>query len=164
MRVGDFFRSAFVNGLAASSLVPRTFRVPLLRAAGIAIGPGSTIGPGCRLIGEHITVGADVFVNSNCVLDGDAEDIDIGDRCALGPGVMLLTTGHTIGIPAQRAGTQHYEPVRIGAGAWLGARSVVLGGVTIGEGCVIAAGSVVTRDCEANGLYAGVPALRKRDI
>ncbi|WP_372495087.1 acyltransferase [Nocardioides pinisoli] len=49
-------------------------------------------------------------------------------------------------------------------GAWIGAAVTVLPGVTIGPGCVVAAGSVVTADCQANGLYAGVPARRIRDL
>lgn len=49
-------------------------------------------------------------------------------------------------------------------GCWLGGNVTVLPGVTIGRGCVIAAGAVVTKSCDPNGLYAGVPARRIRDL
>jgi maltose O-acetyltransferase len=54
--------------------------------------------------------------------------------------------------------------VSVGNGSWLGTGVTVLPGVTIGEGCVIAAGAVVTADCAPDGLYAGVPARRIRDL
>ena len=57
-----------------------------------------------------------------------------------------------------RGGAAAAEPVNIGAGSWLGANVTVLPGVNIGNGAVVAAGSVVIRDCVSHGLYAGVPA------
>lgn len=57
-----------------------------------------------------------------------------------------------------------HRDVRIGMGTWIGAGAVVLPGVTIGPGCVVAAGAVVVRHCEPNGLYAGVPARRVKEI
>ncbi|WP_371318771.1 DapH/DapD/GlmU-related protein [Pseudomonas gingeri] len=52
----------------------------------------------------------------------------------------------------------------VGAGCWLGAKSLVLGGVSIGEGAIVAAGSVVTRDVAPNTMVAGVPAVLKRQL
>jgi acetyltransferase-like isoleucine patch superfamily enzyme len=77
---------------------------------------------------------------------------------------MLLTTGHDLGPHEQRAGELTAAPIVVGDGAWIGARSVVLPGITVGPGAVVAAGSVVTTDCEPDGLYAGVPAVRKREL
>ncbi|HEX3960838.1 MAG TPA: DapH/DapD/GlmU-related protein [Trebonia sp.] len=82
----------------------------------------------------------------------------IGTRCT------ILTQTHEIGDAGRRAAGSVDKPVAIGAGCWLGTGVTVLPGVSIGPGCVIAAGAVVTRDCEPDGLYAGVPAVRKRDL
>jgi len=76
----------------------------------------------------------------------------------------LNAVGHEVGPADQRAGKRVDRPIRIGDGTWIATRAVVLAGVTIGRGCVIAAGAVVTRDCEPHGLYAGAPAARRRDL
>jgi len=78
--------------------------------------------------------------------------------------VLLCTSTHEIGSESQRAGTTIQLPIIIEDGCWVGARANILPGVKIGKGCIIAAGSVVTKDCEPNGLYAGVPAKRIRDL
>jgi len=69
---------------------------------------------------------------------------------------------HVIRDSKQRAGKNVYSDINVGTGVWIGAKVTVLPGVTIGNGCVIAAGSVVTFDCEDNCLYAGNPARKKR--
>ena len=107
----------------------------------------------CRLL--H--VGDNVFVNVGCVFDLN-ERIDIGDNVQLAHEVLLLTTTHEIGPPQVRAGKHVIAPVRIGRGAWLGARSTILPGVTVGEGAVVGAGSVVTKDVAPHTVVGGVPA------
>jgi maltose O-acetyltransferase len=89
-------------------------------------------------------------------------DIQIGQRCDIGPGVEFITGGHLVGPSNRRAGRGTAKPIVIGDGCWIGARSVILGGVRIGAGCVVAAGSVVTRDVADNVLVVGVPARIKR--
>lgn len=69
---------------------------------------------------------------------------------------------HVAGISCQLAGSP--QPITVGDGCWIGARAVILPGVTIGDGCVIAAGAVVSKDCAPNGMYAGVPARRIREL
>ncbi len=76
----------------------------------------------------------------------------------------IVTGSHELGGHERRAVAGAPSPVRIGSGCWLGARVVVLPGVTIGPGCMIAAGAVVAHDCAADRLYAGVPARRVRDL
>jgi maltose O-acetyltransferase len=80
----------------------------------------------------------------------------------VGHRATVLTSTHEPGPPSQRAGVNVVRPVRIGAGAWIGAEVLVLPGVTIGEGAVVAAGAVVTADLDPHALYAGIPAERRR--
>jgi acetyltransferase-like isoleucine patch superfamily enzyme len=78
--------------------------------------------------------------------------------------VLLLTGGHVIGPPGRRAAELTCEPIVVGTGAWLGARVTVLPGVTIGDGAVVAAGAVVTRDVAPHTVVAGVPARHLNDL
>ena len=68
-----------------------------------------------------------------------------------------MSDTHEIGDSSRRAGASKYPSINIGDGCWIGANSLILGGFTIGEGTIIAAGSVVIKNCEPNSLYAGVP-------
>lgn len=78
--------------------------------------------------------------------------------------VSVICVSHEIGGSDYRAGIRNDHPVRIGSGCWIGANVTVLPGVNIGNGCVIAAGSVVAMDCEPDCLYAGVPARIKKKL
>jgi acetyltransferase-like isoleucine patch superfamily enzyme len=107
---------------------------------------------------EHrLHVGQDCWFNAGCRLDL-SDTITIGDRAALGHEVLIMTSSHELGDQARRAGPLYTRPVSIGAGAWLGARCMILPGVTIGEGAVVAAGALVNRDVPPNTLVGGVPA------
>jgi maltose O-acetyltransferase len=85
-------------------------------------------------------------------------DVTIGRNVALANRVSLLTSGHEMDDPRARAGRRVLAPIVVGDGAWLGANVTVLGGVTIGEGAVVAAGSLVRADVPPHTLWAGVPA------
>lgn len=88
--------------------------------------------------------------------------IIIGADCDIGPAVEFVTGGHIVGPLSRRAGLGTAYPIVINDGCWIGAGSRLLGGVSIGPGAVVAAGSVVTRDVPANVLVAGVPAVVKK--
>lgn len=90
--------------------------------------------------------------------------ISIGKSCDIGPEVSLVTGSHEIGGPSRRAGNGTAASISIGDGCWIGARVTILGGVSIREGAVIAAGSVVTGDVPAHFLAAGVPCRVKRPL
>ncbi|WP_308493924.1 acyltransferase [Microbacterium terrisoli] len=75
---------------------------------------------------------------------------------------MFVTATHVVGDATRRAAAATSAPIVVGDGVWIGARAIILPGVSIGDGCVIAAGAVVARDCEPHGLYGGVPAMRIR--
>jgi maltose O-acetyltransferase len=160
-------RDVYLNGVAASSLVPSVLRTPLLRAYGLDI-RNYHIQSGCFFGGRAIRIGRGAFVNYGTFFDNSAP-IVIGEGASIGPQCMFITQTHTIG-DSEATRTERSKdttvlgPIEVGRNVWLGARVVVLPGVTIGEGSVVAAGAVVASDCEPNGLYAGVPSKRVRDL
>jgi acetyltransferase-like isoleucine patch superfamily enzyme len=112
--------------------------------------------------GVHIRVGRNVFVNQNCTFY-DLGGLDIGDDVLIGPNVSLITSGHPI-EPSQRRTGVVAKPIVIERNVWIAAGATVIGGVTVGENSVVAAGSVVTNDVPSNTLVGGNPARVIRSI
>lgn len=112
--------------------------------------------------GDEIRVGRNVFVNQNCTFY-DLGGLDIGDDVMIGPNVSLITAGHPL-EPSQRRAVTIGKPIVIERNVWIAAGATVIGGVTVGENTVVAAGSVVTRDVPPNTLVAGNPARIVRTI
>lgn len=126
----------------------------------IEVGAATKLLRGVEILGP-VTIGDEVFINRDAYI---RPGTIIGDRVNLGPFVRLITDTHEIGPEARRAGAVRHDPIRIGNGAWIGASVTVLGGVSIGEGAVVAAGAVVTEDVPANTLVGGVPARIIREL
>jgi maltose O-acetyltransferase len=150
---------------AGAFMVARRF---LLRFSGVQVGPRAVVlalptmvGPRQRC--RNVTFGADCFLNVGALIDG-SNTVTIRDRVYFGHGVTILTSSHEMGSRWQRAGKLTSAPVIIDEGAWIGARSTILPGVTIGRGAVIAAGAVVTRDVAPDTLVGGVPARLIREL
>ena len=101
-----------------------------------------------------IAIGRRTIVNQQCCLDGRG-GLTIGDYVNISAGVWILTDSHDMNDPLFR---EVLAPVKIGDYAWIGSRALILPGVTVGEGAVVAAGAVVTRDVEPYTVVAGVPA------
>ena len=102
-------------------------------------------------------------INYNCVIL-DTSPVHIGAGAFIAPGVCLSCAGHSLD-PAQRSeGISTSKPIRLEDNDWIGANAVVCGGVTIGSGSVIGAGSVVTHDIPAGVVAAGVPCRPIRAI
>lgn len=113
--------------------------------------------------GNRITVGSNVFVNYNCtMLDGGG--INIGNNVLIGPNCQLYTPQHPMDYVARRGTIETGYPVEIGDDTWLGGGVIVCPGVKIGKRCIIAAGSVVTKDIPDDCLAAGNPAKVKRKL
>jgi maltose O-acetyltransferase len=119
--------------------------------------------PGCHFYSYRVSIGARSWINRGCHFDSH-ESITIGCDVDVGLEVMFCTSSHRPGSRTKRAGEYVGAPIAIGDGTWIGTRAMILPGVTVGEGCVIAAGSVVHRDCAPDGFYAGNPAKRVRDL
>lgn len=102
--------------------------------------------------GARLVLGKDSYINSDCKIRC-RKNIVIGDRCAISHDFTVMDSDfHTID------GKDISEPVVIGNHVWIGTRVVVLKNVTIGDGCIVAAGSVVTKDIPSGCMAAGVPA------
>ncbi len=122
--------------------------------------------------GKHTTLGKNFFGNFNLTIQDDAE-VTIGNDCNFGPNVTIVTPLHPmlaeerremLTADGERKHLCYARPVRIGNDCWFGANVVVCPGVTIGDRCVIGAGSVVTRDIPSDSFAAGVPCRVIREI
>ncbi|MDE6824839.1 MAG: sugar O-acetyltransferase [Duncaniella sp.] len=106
--------------------------------------------------GKHIHIGHNFTGNFNLTIL-DEGVVTIGDNVFIGPNCGIYTINHAL-LPEQRnVGVMRARPVTIGDNVWLGANVTVLPGVTVGEGCVIGAGSVVTGDLPPFSLCVGNP-------
>jgi acetyltransferase-like isoleucine patch superfamily enzyme len=112
--------------------------------------------------GDEIRVGRNVFVNQNCTFY-DLGGLDIADDVMIGPNVSIITSGHPL-EPSRRRTVAIGTPIVIERNAWIAAGAIIVGGVTVGENSVVAAGSVVTKDIPPNTLAAGNPAKVIRSI
>lgn len=137
------------------------------------MGEGTRIqGPIAFHYGKHTKIGRNFFGNFNLTIQDDGE-VTIGDRCNFGPNVTIVTPIHPM-VPEERNALLgpdgkpkrlcYAKPVHIGSDVWRGANVVVCPGVTIGDGCVIGAGAVVTRDIPPRTFAAGNPCRVIREI
>ncbi len=154
-------RSELPEFVRSESRIALQENVVFQRNSGEAvIGAGVTIYRNSELhaplrIGEHTFLNRDCFVRPHC---------KIGRNVSIGAFSRLLTDNHEIGDAIRRAGKHRFDPITIGDGVWIGASCTILGGVEIGDGAIVAAGSLVTENVAPNTLVAGVPAKHKRDL
>lgn len=132
------------------------FRHFFLRGYLGQVGKDSSVQMNCRFLnGRRVFLGSHNVINFGCLFDGRKFDIRTGNNVSIGPEATILTLGHDPRSPdfADRGGD-----VIIGDYVWIGYRAIVLPGVTIGEGAVIAAGAVVTKDVPDYAIVGGNPA------
>jgi putative colanic acid biosynthesis acetyltransferase WcaF len=140
-----------------------SFRSRLLRLFGAKIGKGVYVKPGLRVkfpwyldVGDHSWLGEDLWIDN-------LAQVTIGPHCCISQGAYLCTGNHDWSTPNMRL---FRRPIRCEAGSWIGAKSVICPGVTLGSGAIAAAGSVILKDIPAMEVHAGNPAgfLRVREL
>lgn len=141
----------------------RPWRIFLLKLFGAKVRWSSNVLPSCRIwqpwkltMGAYACLSADV----DCYT---VAPITLGDNATVSQGVKLCSAGHDIASKIMELTT---APIVIGANAWVAGWSIILPGVTIGEGSVVAAGAVVTKDVEPWTVVGGSPAkfIKKREL
>ncbi|MBI1863374.1 acyltransferase [Candidatus Microgenomates bacterium] len=132
-----------------------TFRKALHKSAGVKMGKGSTIHMGVTFYDtKNIVIGDDTIIGEKAVLDGRARLV-IGNHVALASEVMIYNSQHDIHDPFFKAVA---KPVHIEDYVFIGPRAIILPGVTIGRGAIVAAGAVVTKNVAPFAVVGGVPA------
>jgi acetyltransferase-like isoleucine patch superfamily enzyme len=144
----------------------RHIRMMFLRAWLGRIGAGSSVQMCCRFLnGRKVHLGERNVINFGCLLDGRRNEIRTGNDVSIGPEAAILTLGHD---PQSADFLDKGGDVIIGNRVWIAYRAIILPGIKIGDGAVIAAGAVVTRDVEPFTIVAGSPAKkigkRNRDL
>lgn len=110
-----------------------------------------------------IYIGENVFINSGCTMLNGGE-IHIGNHTLIGPCCQLNTPEHPMNYVERREPKETAYPIHIGEDCWLCGGVIVCPGVTIGDRCIIAAGSVVTKDIPSDSMAAGCPAVVKKKL
>ena len=144
--------------------IVQSFRVRICRWHGANIADRVVLGPGIHLIGRSgLQIAPGVSIARDVTLDARG-GLTLGQDALIGFECVLLTSTHNspaVGIPVQTQG-MYCAGVSVGARSWLGARVIVLPGVSIGTDVIVGSGSVVTKDLASNSIYAGVPARKIR--
>ena len=146
---------------------------PFVKRAFASCGSDVTVAPKCEFVGiENIYLGSRVALGTGLTVLSTRAKVRIGDDVMFGPNVTIVTGDHRIDIPGRtmysvrddEKSPENDRDVVIENDVWIGANVIILKGVTIHTGSVIAAGSVVTKDVEEYSVYGGVPAkfLRAR--
>ena len=113
--------------------------------------------------GFNIEVGENFFANTNLVILDEAK-VTFGDNVFIAPNCAFYTACHPVEAGPRNGGQQYSLPITVGNDVWIGGNVVVLAGVTIGDRCVVGAGSVVTRDLPPDSLAVGNPCRVVRKI
>jgi putative colanic acid biosynthesis acetyltransferase WcaF len=139
----------------SAMLLPYQFKRSLLRAFGARIGRGVIVKPHVRIkypwnltVGDHAWIGEEVWIDN-------LGAVRIGAHACLSQGCLILSGNHNF---KRRTFDLMVGEIRIGNGAWIGAKAVVTSGVTVGDHAVLTVASVASKDLEADGIYRGNPA------
>lgn len=147
-----FIYNSFITHLPSYTL-RRMYLVFILK---IKIGKGVAIHMGCFFTGRNISIGNHTVINRNCYLDGRG-GVKIGENVSVSPECYLVSLTHDVNSPEFATLP---KSISIGNYSWLGARVMVMPGVILGDGVVVGAGSVVTKNIDPYEIVAGLPAKK----
>ena len=160
------FRESFF--LSVSDHLPKShlfdeYRFVVLKLAGIKISGRCLIWTPLivRQIGgaKNIFIGNGTFINSECRFGCPVDPVVIGQRVMVGPRVSFETMSHSLHLVAGKGRSGNSKKILVEDDVWIGANCCILDGVTIEKGCVIGAGSVVTKSLPAYSIAIGAPAV-----
>jgi acetyltransferase-like isoleucine patch superfamily enzyme len=158
IRLISYLTNYFIANIPSWKLRHSWYR----RVLGIELGPRAGVHLGCywwfygpgQIRRAGVSIGANSRINRDCMIDVRG-GVQIGDNVSISPQVAISTAAHSALDPEFRV---EIRPVVIEDNVWIGMRATILGGVTLGRGCVVAAGAVVTKDVPPLTIVAGVPA------
>ena len=138
----------------------------LLSISGVDIQPTARLCSSLKIVTTgRLAIGADTFIGHEVLIAGGDSSIIVGNYCDIAPRVTIVSGSHEItGAGPRAAGPGNSKPIVIEDGVWIGAGSIILGGVRIGQHSVIGAGSVVVRDIPPYSVAVGSPCQVRRHI
>lgn len=155
-RIYLFFERYFTN-ILMKNFPSWSVRKLWFRLMGIKIGEKSHIDMSTYFLAtRHLSLGKYVHINQGCFIDSRGT-ISMGNYISISHYVRLCSGGHDLSSPTFEG---EHAPIIINDYCWIGIGATILKGVTLGEGCVVAAGSVVTKDVEPYSIVGGIPAKK----
>ncbi len=154
----DVLRSIVTKYLLPSDFFPEWLVFRTLKVSGFDVVEPCGFS-GARIQTPSLTIGAGTWANRGVTIEGRGA-VSIGEGVLIGPEVLMVTSTHERAVDGAVRADSPYHPVHIGNRCWIGARAIILPGVTIGDDVTVAAGAVVVSDIGPGGLYGGVPARR----
>jgi acetyltransferase-like isoleucine patch superfamily enzyme len=139
------------------------FRPWLLRRAGVDVGHAVAVMPRIQVTSGQLSIGKGVFINTDCRF-ACGGGITIGDHCQISARVSFETISHQLLPILDGKRPSHPAPIVVENNVWIGSGAILLPGITVGEGAVVAAGAVVTEDVRPFTVVGGVPAKVIKDL
>lgn len=155
----------------ANRIFYRFFVLPVKRVMFNKCGKNVYVGRNCTITYSNVSIGDNVSIGSNCIFLSSVAKIIMGNHIMFGPAVTMITGNHRIDILGKymihvkenEKLPENDQDIVIEDDVWIGANAVILKGVRIKEGSIIAAGSVVVKDVEPYAIYGGVPAKKIKE-
>lgn len=147
----------------SNALLPYSTKCSILRLFGASIGDGVVVKPHVHIkypwklsVGDHSWIGEYVWIDN-------LEMVKIGKHCCVSQGALILSGNHNY---KSSSFDLILKPIHVEDGAWIGAKSIVTQGITVGSHAVLAVGSVASQDLKAFKVYRGNPAemVKSREI